>query len=153
MNLQLTPVPTPDLLGKLNPVKVQTLAWAIATFEGFFAKAKVPNVPQRLNNPGDLIFLHQRNAVAHTFVGADGKARTFCQFDTIEHGWEALFRQIKMYADRVPPLTIASLMRLYAPSDDGNDPKSYAAFIAEKLECQVNDNLLSVLEQAPKEKV
>ena len=118
---------------------LQRLAGAIAEMEGFY---KPRSVPQRLNNPGDLMFAHQRKAVPHSIVGSDNKVRIYAEFPTIEDGWEALYRQIRLDASR--GLTISQFIHKYAPADDGNNPRSYTAYVCRRLGVG-KDSLLSSL--------
>lgn len=119
---------------------LENLARAIATLEGFY---KPGSVPQRLNNPGDLIFVGQKNATAHAIVGKDGKTRVYCQFATVEEGWEALRRQIRLDARR--GLTLIQFIHKYAPASDANDPKSYAAFVARRLSVSLDTPLSQII--------
>lgn len=104
---------------------MEKLAEAIARMEGFYLNGTVPN---RLNNPGDLVFVGQHGAKPHPITGKDGKVRTYCEFATTEDGWAALHRQIQLDAGR--GLTLLQFIHKYAPASDANDPKGYAAFVA-----------------------
>jgi hypothetical protein len=103
-------------------MSLDQLKRAIAHEEG---ADRVGTVPQRLNNPGDLVYAHQPNAKPHPITGKDGKVRIYAEFDTPEHGWDALERQIRLDASR--GLTLAEFVRKYAPASDANNPTSYLA--------------------------
>jgi hypothetical protein len=107
---------------------IERIAHAIAAEEGDFTRGTVPN---RLNNPGDLIFMKQAGAVPHAIKGADGRVRVFCEFATPEDGLQALYKDLRLKAAR--GLTLRQTIRAWAPASDGNDPKSYLAFVCKQL--------------------
>lgn len=127
---------------------IDRIAKAIAQMEG----ANTPgNIPYRLNNPGDLVYVGQPGAKPHVITGADGKKRTFCEFITREAGMDALVHQLKMTITRHPGITLAQLIGGqrdehgavipggypgWAPAADGNKPTAYAQFVAK--ECGVD---------------
>jgi hypothetical protein len=131
--------------------KLQQLAEAIAHYEGFYVTEKdaktrgieFPTIPQRLHNPGDLIYDHQPGAVPFPIVGKDGKTRVFAKFEMPEQGWDALYHQIRLDASRGE--TLLQFINKYAPAADANDPRSYAAYVARQLHVQVFDPLHSVI--------
>lgn len=125
-----TPVQNP-------PNQLSVLMDAIATMEGF----KVPNsIPIRLNNPGDLMFAHQHNAIPHPIAGKDGKTRIYAQFPTVADGFAALKNQIKLDMDRGK--TIAQFISGYAPVGDGNNPSSYIRYVMLRL--HITDSTLTL---------
>jgi hypothetical protein len=69
---------------------IETLALAIGQEEGFFAQKKIPTIPQRLNNPGDL----------RSWKAPNGKpypvANGFACFPDAETGWAALRTQCRL---------------------------------------------------------
>ena len=124
----------------MNPAKLEIVARAIAHYEGFDVAG---SIPQRTNNPGDLMFVHQEGATCYPVKGKDGKVRDYCQFGSLADGWAQLHAQIQRDASR--DLTIAGWMAKYAPAEDANNPKSYAAFIAGKLGVTVETKLRDAL--------
>lgn len=72
-------------------VDVDELAEAIAHMEGWYAVTKdgKPNLPQRNNSPGDLLYARQNGAVR-----AD--ERGYAMFATPAAGWKALKAQIAL---------------------------------------------------------
>jgi hypothetical protein len=46
---------------------------------------------------------------------------------------------------RGQPPTIEEMLRVYAPSADGNDPAGYARFVAAKLGLRPNQRLLDLV--------
>mgnify|MGYP005820885897 CR=1 FL=1 len=131
--------------------RLRQFSTAIAEIEGMFvtqeqAKARKitwPTIPQRLNNPGDLIYVGQKKATGFTIVGKDGKKRTYCQFKTLEDGWEACDFQVSLYAKR--GLTVQQGINKWAPADDGNSPRSYTSGVCRLFGCKPDDFLWKIL--------
>ena len=96
------------------------LAQLIATQEGFFVTG---TLPQRNNNPGDL--RHSPNST-HPCEPDD-----IGVIDTVEHGWDDLERQLRLYADR--GLNLEDSIYEFAPPADGNDSVAYLAFVLNGL--------------------
>src|SRR5437868_1292141 len=117
--------------------RTRAFSEALGRLEGFFVAPGTPTyptVPQRLKNPGDLIFAHQKGATPHAIKGADGRVRVYAEFATIEAGWLACDRQVELYAGR--GLTVEQTIRKWAPADDGNDPRSYTAAVCKLMACK-----------------
>jgi hypothetical protein len=131
--------------------RLRQFSTAIGEIEGFFvtpeqAKSRGipwPTVPQRLHNPGDLIYLRQHHSTPFTIVGKDGIKRTYCKFETDEDGWEACDFQVALYAGR--GLSVQETINKWAPADDGNNPKSYTAGVCRILNCKPGDLLVTIL--------
>lgn len=119
---------------------IEQLAKAIAKEEGDETPGTVPN---RLNNPGDLIYVGQAGAVPVKITGRDGKVRTFCKFATPEAGMQALQNDLRLKAKR--GLTLRQAIYCWAPASDGNDPKSYLSFVCQQLGGVDPDTKLSVI--------
>lgn len=69
---------------------VPALAKAIAHREGFY---KPGTLPQTHNNPGSLVFRHQRGALP----GSTGRGPIpFARFRTADDGWRALERDLRL---------------------------------------------------------
>jgi len=96
---------------------VDKISNAIAREEGYFNPANLPN---RLNNPGDLNFAGQMGATPFT---EPGRATPYAKFDTIGFGIVGLYRQI--WADIAKGMTLRTLIQSWAPAEDGNNPGSY----------------------------
>lgn len=97
--------------------------WAAQLFakrEGF---GKAGAVPTRDNNPGDL---RHAPGAQHEPGDPDGIGH----FETPEEGWEALDRQLRLYANR--GLSIAEAVYKFAPETE-NDSAAYLQFILDKL--------------------
>lgn len=133
------------------PARLELLKHAIAAQEGFFvtqvqAEARGipwPTVPQRLHNPGDLLYEGQAGAQPHPVTGHDGKIRDYCEFADDDAGFCALENQIRLDAER--GLTFWQFIQKYAPSADSNDPSSYFAGIARTLAVGPGDPLANIL--------
>jgi hypothetical protein len=107
---------------------IDILIAAIEQREGFGIPGALPT---RINNPGDLIFAHQHNAIPHAVAGKDGKTRIYAAFLTLADGLNALRIQICLNASRGD--TLAQFIGRYAPASDGNDPTSYLAAVMRAL--------------------
>lgn len=132
--------------------KLQTWAEATKIREGWIVPGQNPSYPQgsrsyRNNNPGNLKYS------AYTAgLGASGKDdKGFARFGSYESGLAALMalfrdaanlelRAYRQYAESLAAhrggekyLTILDFYAVYAPTEDQNDPNSYALFVAYKL--------------------
>lgn len=126
--------------------KVRQFSQAIGQMEGFFVKSTLhQTLPQRLNNPGDLIYKGQKNSIRKNIIGADGKIRSFASFDTIEDGWVACDTQVQLFADR--GLTVEETIQKWAPADDGNNPNSYTAGVCHIFGCSPADLLAPLIKE------
>lgn len=71
--------------------------------------------------------------------------RGFAQFATPEDGFDALVEKIKFNQNspqsRYYGKTIAEYFKLYAPSNDGNNPVAYANSVAKQLGVSVNTKI------------
>jgi hypothetical protein len=104
------------------------LANAIQTMEGWFPGS----VSYRNNNPGNLMYVGQSGA-----IGQD--ANGFAIFPDYQTGYNALLNQISLDASRGQ--TLSQFTASYAPAAAGNDPTSYAAFLASQTGLSVSDPL------------
>lgn len=129
---------------------IDTFARAIAAKEGFYKQGgKVPPIPRRLSNPGDLRHWKDKNGRAYPVVNGFVKfpecERPGCKHvdHPCEAGWSALRAQCKINVFK-RRLTFreffAGKPRVYdgyAPSRDGNNPRQYAndvlAYLRSKL--------------------
>lgn len=75
-----------EILSGVNQQTVQLLAQAIADAEGFGPSG---NLPTRANNPGDITDKGYPGDTGQT-LGSAGVV----VFDTVEHGWQALYAKI-----------------------------------------------------------
>ncbi|MCS7261051.1 MAG: hypothetical protein NZ765_09750 [Anaerolineae bacterium] len=112
--------------GGMDPI--ESIARAIATFEGFF---KLGSRAQRNNNPGNLRYAGQPGA-----IGAD--AAGYAVFPNAEAGWEALRRQIRLDASR--GLTLEQFIRKYAPPNE-NPTEAYLRFVSQRTGLAPGDRL------------
>lgn len=118
---------------------IESIAQAIATFEGFFRPG---SRAQRNNNPGNLRYVGQPDA-----IGADGAG--YAIFPAVEAGWEALRRQIRLDASR--GLTLEQFIGKYAPPSE-NPTGAYLSFVSQKTGIRPSDPLpfaLAPLGQKP----
>jgi hypothetical protein len=83
----------------------------------------MPNRAQRNNNPGNLRYAGQKEA-----IGKDD--RGFAVFPTPWAGWRALLAQIKL--DQRRGLTLERFIEKYAPPDE-NDTRAYVEFVCREL--------------------
>ena len=90
------------------------------------------NPSQRNNNPGNLRFAGQREA-----IGMDDN--NFARFPDPPAGWRSLHAQIKL--DQGRGLTLEKFIRKYAPSNE-NDSENYLAFVCGEIRAEP-DTLLS----------
>jgi hypothetical protein len=99
----------------------KTLGEAIAQIEGFNAKGKKPNRPQRNHNPGDIEY--GDFAKTHGATGSDGR---FAIFPDDETGKNALYALLKTpgYAK----LTVDQAIAKFAPPNE-NNTKGYQASV------------------------
>lgn len=93
-----------------------TLLSAIATAEGFFVDATIPN---KCNNPGDLRYAGQDGSTPSKF----GTPIPFAQFDSVGRGTAANLRQLCRTIQS--GATLRTLIYGWAPPTDGNDTSNY----------------------------
>lgn len=96
------------------------LAQLIARQEGFGVPGAIPTTH---NNPGDL--KHSPHSTH------PGDPDSIGMIDTVEHGWDDLERQLRLYADR--GYTLRQCIEAWAPASDGNNPGEYLEFVCEGL--------------------
>lgn len=144
------------------------LARAIAENEGFFvteaqAKARKIRFPTRAQinaNPGNLRAWRARgrpypmNGGYVDFVGwashqFPGVPREEMSRRALDEGWRILRVLAGQYIDGLytggKPPTVEEMFRTYAPASDGNDPASYARFVAGRLGVQPDQRLIDVV--------
>lgn len=85
----------------------------------------MPNIPTRLNNPGDLRYVGQN-------LGTPNPTG-FAQFPDAKSGYAALLNDVQSKINTKPDATLADFANIYAPSSDGNDSAQYAAKLANQL--------------------
>lgn len=92
----------------------------------------------RNNNPLNIILsdINWDNKVARD-QNTDGR---FEQFASLKDGYTAAYKNLKSYIDKGTN-TIKSIIAKWAPSSDGNNPESYAQFVAQKAGIGVDDNV------------
>lgn len=82
---------------------------------------------ERINNPGNLEFAHQKGASLDIFNN-----HKFATFKTAQEGMDALSRQIGLNFNRDKLNNISKLITHYAPPND-NNTAAYIATLAKKL--------------------
>ena len=98
---------------------IDTLAQAIATFEGFNVSG---SIAQRNNNPGNL-----RSSPYATGTDANG----YAIFSDAQTGWNALMYQLGLYSGR--GMTIESMLSTYAPpADNNNNNANYLNYLTQQ---------------------
>lgn len=112
--------------GEEEEATLQEFCAAIKQFEGWYPGSR----SYRNNNPGNL-------RKWHSMVGQDGG---FAVFATYEEGWKALVELVERAKTGKssyyrPEMSFFEFFSVYAPSDDGNHPKTYATYVAQK--CKV----------------
>ncbi len=126
---------------------LEAFANAIAEQEGFnVSQANAdrlnipwPTIPQKNHNPGNLCTWEKR-------YNKNG----FASFNTVKEGWMALYAQILLNVLRgVNTYEFFAgkhgVYQGYAPASKGNHPKSYAEFVASRLNIDPNTELLKVI--------
>ena len=114
----------------------------VYNFSDAFAWNLEKNLWYKNNNPWNI-----KDWAFWDIVGKDSK--NFAIFETPEDWFDALVEKIK-YNQTNPNSkyygkTIREYVKMYAPKDDGNDPASYAQYLANKLWATV-DTPISVLD-------
>jgi hypothetical protein len=109
------------------------LAQLIAQQEGF---AIPGSLPQRQNNPGDLV-----HAPGETH--APGEPDGIGSFHSVQAGWDMLERQLALYAER--GLTLQQMVNVYAPPPE-NDTQAYLNFLCQGLACSPDTLVSQALE-------
>ena len=87
----------------------------------------------RNNNPGNLRFAGQRNAT----LGEAG----FARFESLEEGFIAVIRQVKLDASRGH--TLRTFLNKYAPPSE-NDTRNYLRFVTQETGNKPDDLLTDV---------
>lgn len=110
----------------------------IAFFEGYF---NIDSIASENNNPGNLRTWGHRPT-----------RKGYAYFNTPAEGWLALFEQVGININR--NLTLREFFAGkpgvyagYAPSEDNNDPETYARFIADKTGLPLDVPLLDFLQE------
>lgn len=114
---------------------IKKLADAIAYFEGFFL---YKSLPRRLNNPGALVYVGQKNSVRDE--------SGFACFLTAEDGWNALYRQLDLILSGktryyLPDMTIQEFVDVWASTSPEIERINYARYIADKFGVEVDTPL------------
>ena len=96
------------------------------------------SIPWRYNNPGDL--RHSPHSQHYS-----GDPNGIGEIDTVEHGWEDLERQLKLYAER--GMNLGQFVYAYAPPNENNSG-GYLKFLLEGFGGEITEEtpLTKVLE-------
>lgn len=108
------------------------LAQAFAHREGFGIAGDIPTTH---NNPGDL---RHAPLAQHAPEDPDGIG----YFDTPEEGWDALVRQLGLYADR--GFDIKTAIGTFAPPSQ-NNTAAYLQFVCSYARCSPNTPVAAAL--------
>ena len=84
-----------------------------------------PNIPTRLNNPGDLKEAGQANSTPDS--------SGFATFPTPQDGYTALLNDVQSKINKNPNDTLEQFAGIYAPPSDGNNTGKYTADLANQL--------------------
>lgn len=114
--------------------KVDSWCESIQNMEGYFPPGTNSQYPKgtpswKNNNPGNLEFAHQKNAIAN------GR---FAQFATYQDGYNALKNMlIRACTDQISAyrstMNLLEFYEVYSPWSDGNDPVEYSQKVAKDL--------------------
>lgn len=115
-----------------TPSKLDAWCLSIKSEEGYIAPGQNSQYPNgtpawKNNNPGNLEFAHQLNAVPN------GR---FAKFATYQDGYNALKSMLiractsQMTSLYNPNMTLLQFYEKYSPSSDGNDPMQYSKKVA-----------------------
>jgi hypothetical protein len=140
---------------------IEKIGQAIAEMEGFCRTAAQPTLAQRNANPGNIRQWRDRSGkpyptskgyvdfVAWASERFPGASREQMSRRALEEGWRILRVLIGQYLDgrytQGKPPTIEEMFRVYAPAADGNQPASYARFVARKLGARVDQRLIDLV--------
>jgi hypothetical protein len=91
------------------------------------------------NNPGNLIYAGQPNAVKGTKKD-DGTY--YAKFPDIQTGYRALIKQVQ--SDQNKGLTLKDFITKYAPASDNNNTKEYLNFITKSLNAKTDDKINNI---------
>lgn len=139
------PPPDKSLIAQFDSDQMQRTASALAMFSGFYAVRLAPNIPCACNNPGMLTWADgQPNAEPYVIVQTASETQAVCLFDTLEHGWEALYQRIVAFASQ-PALNVLTFMRQWTPVSDERNVGFLASYLARQLHCDIGDKLSDVL--------
>jgi hypothetical protein len=140
---------------------IEKIARAIAEMEGFYVTAATPTVAQRNANPGNIRQWRDGRGKVYPTSGGyvdfvawastrfPGASREEVSQRAIDEGWRILRVLVGQYLDghytEGRPPTVAEMLRVYAPSADGNHPAAYARFVAGKLGARPDQRLLDLV--------
>lgn len=121
---------------------IDTLVRTMARQEGWFAAGGEPNLPQRNNNPINLIFAGQDGAVCSVCGGKDPRrpcaggrtAHGFAKFAVAGVGWAAAYRQVALWIQSAHSLE--QLITTQAPPNE-NNTTAYISSVAAALHAEV----------------
>lgn len=114
---------------------IKQLAQVIATQEGFWVSG---SLPQRLNNPGALIYVGQENSIRDD--------SGFAHFVSAEAGWNALYKQLDLIFSGksryyTPEMTIQEFVDRWASISPEDERLAYANAIAKAFGVDINTPL------------
>lgn len=130
-----TPIP------KSGGSALETFALAIQQHEGWFSpRSSHPkgSTSFRNNNPGNLKFVGQREA-----IGSD--ERGFAIFPDYDSGFRGLQTDIHIKLNRHPDWTFFDFFKVYAPASDDNNPLNYATVVSAQLGATSNTKIRDVV--------
>ncbi|MEQ1964655.1 lytic transglycosylase [Xenorhabdus khoisanae] len=101
---------------------------------------KGPTRGERNNNPLNMNFAKQKNAVKE-----EGKGARFAKFDTVYNGLERTAWQLRRYfnglTDNVKRQSVDLIVKKWSPKEDGNDTEAYITRVAQALGVGRHDRL------------
>ncbi len=134
---------------------VETIAQAIARMEGFTSGAS--RIARANANPGNIRKWHGRDGkpypTEHGYVNfvawAGGN-----EAKGLEEGWRILRVLIGQYIDgkyTAGPPTFYQMFEKYAPTEDRNNPRNYAQYVANALGADPGDRIIDVINRRERE--
>jgi hypothetical protein len=150
-----------ELLDKLSRAIAENEGFLVTEAQAKAQKVRFPTRAQINANPGNLRAWRDAKGqpyptsagyvdfvgwASHQFPGLsrDGMSRR-----ALEEGWRILRVLAGQYVDGRytggKPPTVEEMFRTYAPASDGNDPASYARFVAGRLGMRPDQRLLDLV--------
>jgi hypothetical protein len=139
---------------------IDAIADAIAHMEGFYAERNT--LAKRNANPGNIRLWREASGKKYpTYAGyvdfvewasqrMPGATREEISAAALNEGWRVLRKLVSDYVDgkytQTPP-TFYEMFARYAPSADGNNPRKYAAFVAQKLGARPEQKIIDLIQE------
>lgn len=137
-------VPKPIVVPPIHTSKILDFCNAIKEYEGYFPPGVNPKYPN-----GSPSFVHKNPGNIREW-GDTPIVGGFCQFPTYDEGWNALVTIVTNACTGkshiyTPTMSIIEFFERYSPSSDGNEPTTYANWVAKKIGVHPDDILSSLV--------